>query len=156
VSPATPVEDLYRELLASWNRRDAAAWGALFAEDGSLVGFDGSPVESRGAITAHLAEVFADHEPAAYVGKVREVRELAPGAELLRAVAGMVPPGASAVEPGVNTVHLLVAVEGAGGWRVAHFQATPAAFHGRPQAVDALTAELQAEVDATGAGEPRS
>jgi uncharacterized protein (TIGR02246 family) len=150
VARATKVEALYRELLKSWNRRDAAAYGALFSEDGTLVGFDGSPVDSRRSIVAHLEGIFADHQPAAYVGKVREVRDLAPGAALLRGVAGMVPPGASAIEPGVNTVHVLVAVENDDGWRVAHFQATPAAFHGRPEAVEALTAELQAEVDAAG------
>lgn len=147
MSTASDVEALYRELLAAWNRGDAAGWGALFAEDGSLVGFDGSPVESRAAITAHLEGIFADHQPAAYVGKVREVRQLAPGVALLRAVSGMVPPGASAVEPSVNTVHVLVAVSGEEGWRVAHFQATPAAFHGRPEAVEALTAELQGELE---------
>ena len=139
---------LYRELLESWNRRDARAYGALFTPEGTLVGFDGSAVDSRPSIVAHLEGIFADHEPAAYVGKVREVRELAPGAALLRAVAGMVPPGASAIEPGVNTMHVLVAVEGDDGWRAAHFQSTPAAFHGRPEAVEALTAELQAEADA--------
>lgn len=142
------VEALYRDLLACWNRRDAPGFGALFTEEGTLVGFDGSPVDSRQSIVAHLEGIFSDHEPAAYVGKVREVRDLAPGAVLLRAVAGMVPPGASVLEPGVNTVHVLVAVEAAGGWRAAHFQATPAAFHGRPDAVEALTAELQTEADA--------
>jgi uncharacterized protein (TIGR02246 family) len=148
VNAPADVEALYRALLAGWNRRDAAAWGDLFTSNGSLVGFDGSQVDSRRAIVAHLAGIFADHEPAAYVGKVKEVRPLAPGVALLRAVAGMVPPGASAVEPSVNTVHVLVAVEGDGAWRVAHFQATPASFHGRPEAVEALTVELQAEFDA--------
>jgi uncharacterized protein (TIGR02246 family) len=103
VNAPADVEALYRALLAGWNRRDAAAWGDLFTSNGSLVGFDGSQVDSRRAIVAHLAGIFADHEPAAYVGKVKEVRPLAPGVALLRAVAGMVPPGASAVEPSVNT-----------------------------------------------------
>jgi uncharacterized protein (TIGR02246 family) len=145
VTSPTQVEALYRELLASWNARDAAAWGALFTDDGTLVGFDGSPVDSRASITEHLAQVFADHEPAAYVARVREVRELGPGVALLRAVAGMVPPGESTIKPEVNTIHVLVAVETTDdGWRVAHLQSTPAAFHGRPEAVEALTAELQA------------
>jgi uncharacterized protein (TIGR02246 family) len=145
---AAPIEALYRDLMASWNNRDAAAWGELFTEDGNLVGFDGSQVDSRGAITEHLAQIFADHQPAAYVAKVREVRQLAPGAALLRGVAGMVPPGESTIKPEVNTIHVLVAVELDGGWRVAHFQATPAAFHGRPEAAEALTAELQAALEA--------
>lgn len=148
-SPA--VEALYRSLLAAWNDCDAAAFGQLFAADGTLVGFDGSPVDSRASITEHLAGIFADHQPAAYVGKVREIRKLGPGAVLLRAVVGMVPPGRSHIEPKLNAVQSLVVVDsdgdgdgGGGGLRIAHFQTTPAAFHGRPEAVDLLTDELQA------------
>ena len=37
----------------------------------------------------------------------------------------------------------LVAVERDGGWKVALFQNTPAAWHGREDDVKALTAELQ-------------
>jgi len=139
------VEGLYRYLLARWNERDAAGYGALFTPDGSMVGFDGSGVETAAAVTEHLRSIFADHEPAAYVALTREVRPLGPGVALLRAVAGMVPPGGTEINPDVNAVHVLVAVETADGWRVAHFQNTPAAFHGRPEAAAALTAELAGE-----------
>ncbi len=143
MSASVEVEALYDRLLASWNDRNPSAWGELFTEGGSLVGFDGSQVESRPAMIEHLAEIFADHEPARYVAKVREVRELSPGVALLRGVAGMVPPGGSDIKPDVNAVHVLVAVDRGAGWRVAHFQSTPAAFHGRPEAVEALTTELR-------------
>jgi uncharacterized protein (TIGR02246 family) len=152
MTASAQIEALYRDLLASWNDRDAAAWGELFTEDGSLVGFDGSPVNSPSSMTEHLEQIFADHEPAAYVPKVREIRELAPGAALLRGVAGMVPPGTSDIESDLNAIHVLVAAEVDEGWRVAHFQSTPAAFHGRPEAVEALTAELQAVLTAGDAG----
>lgn len=142
------IEALYQELLSSWNGRDATRFGDLFADDGSLVGFDGSPVESRASITEHLKEIFADHQPASYVAKVREVRQLEPGVALLRSVVGMVPPGGNDIEPGVNAIQAVVAVQTGDGWQVAHFQTTPAAFHGRPEAVDALTAELRAVLDA--------
>lgn len=140
------IENLYRRLLASWNDRDATGFSGLFTDDGSLVGFDGSPVESRASISEHLEAIFADHEPAAFVAKVREVRPLAPGVGLLRSVAAMVPPGATDIEPDVNTIQVVVAVEGGGGsaWKIAHFQNTPAAFHGQPEAAEALSAELRA------------
>ena len=32
----------YRQLLEAWNRRDADGFAAVFTEDGSAVGFDGS------------------------------------------------------------------------------------------------------------------
>ena len=32
------VRDLYSELLRAWNARDAAAFAALFADDGAMIG----------------------------------------------------------------------------------------------------------------------
>ncbi|MEA2844380.1 MAG: hypothetical protein QOJ69_2051 [Actinomycetota bacterium] len=140
------VEALYRSLLDRWNDGDAAGYGAMFTDDGSIVGFDGSSVETPAAITGHLASIFADHRTATYVAKVREVRPLGERVALLRAVAGLVPPGGSDVNPDANAIQALVAVRGDDGWRVAHFQNTPAAFHGRPEEADALTAELRTVV----------
>jgi uncharacterized protein (TIGR02246 family) len=146
VTPMTDlanVETLYRSLLARWNERDAAGYGALFATDGSLVGYDGSSVASADSITEHLAAIFSDHVPATYVAKVREVRPLGEGVALLRGVVGMVPPGETELNPERNAVQALVAVETDNGWRVAHFHNTPAAFDGRPEEAEALTAELR-------------
>src|SRR5690348_14637904 len=138
------VRTLYQELLASWNRRDAAGFAALFAEDGNLVGFDGSPLDGRAEIETHLRQIFTDHPTASYVGKVREVRFLTPDVAMLRAVAGMVPPGQSDIHPAVNTIQTLVAVRQAAGWSIAVYQNTPAQFHGRPEMSQALTDELRA------------
>jgi hypothetical protein len=55
----------------------------------------------------------------------------------------MVPPGGDDINPAANAVQALIAVETGDGWRAAHFHNTPA-FHGRPDEVDALTAELRA------------
>jgi len=134
---------LYQGLLDSWNQRSARDFAALFAEDGNIVGFDGSPVDGRAAIESHLGDVFGSHQTASYVGKVREVRFLTPDVAVLRAVAGMVPPGGSDINPAVNAVQTLVANMRDGEWRVAIYQNTPAAFHGRPDAVEALTRELR-------------
>jgi uncharacterized protein (TIGR02246 family) len=141
--PEAEVVALYQQLLDGWNQRRARAMAELFADDGNLVGFDGSPLDGRVEIEAHLAQVFADHTPATYVAKVREVRLLSPGVALLRAVAGMVPPGQTDLHADVNAIQCLVAVEQSGQWRIALYQNTPAAFHGRPEASQALTAELR-------------
>ena len=77
---------------------------------------------------------------------MREVRSLGSGVALLRAVAGMVPPGQTRVNPAVNAVQSLVATREGQGWRIQLFHNTPAAFHGRPDAVAALTDELQGGV----------
>ena len=137
------VQSLFRALLNCWNDRDADAFAGLFAADGNVVGFDGSPLNGRAEIAAALRQIFADHQTAAYVAKIREVRFLAGGAAVLRAVAGMVPPGQSDINPAVNAVQTLIAVNDAGRWRIAVFQNTPAQFHGRPELVQDLTAELR-------------
>lgn len=134
---------LYGQLLTSWNSRDADAFAALFADDGNVVGFDGSQVDGRPAIAAHLRAIFADHLTAAYVGIVREVRLLAPDVALLRAVAGMVPPGQADINPAVNTIQSLIATQRDGVWRIVLYQNTPAQFHGRPELVAQLTEELR-------------
>jgi uncharacterized protein (TIGR02246 family) len=141
------VVALYTRLLEAWNQRDAMAFAAQFADDGSTVGFDGSPLDGRAAIATELGRIFADHTPATYVARVREVRTLGSGAVLLRAVAGMVPPNASAVKPDVNAIQSLVAIADGGAPRIALYQNTPAQFHGRPEMVKRLTAELQGVVD---------
>ena len=58
----------------------------------------------------------------------------------------MAPPNGGDIVADRNAVQSLVAIDGPDGWRVALFHNTPAQFHGRPEAVDALTAELRAAV----------
>jgi hypothetical protein len=55
----------------------------------------------------------------------------------------MVPPGGSDINPAVNAIQSLVATKPDGEWRIVLFHNTPAAFHGRPEANTALTAELR-------------
>jgi uncharacterized protein (TIGR02246 family) len=134
---------LYADLLRCWNGRDAAGFAARFVRQGNIVGFDGSQVDGQAEIEAHLAQVFGNHPTAAYVGKVREVRLLGSEVVLLRAVAGMVPADQSDLNPALNTIHTLLASKQREGWKAELLQSTPAAFHGRPQASEALTAELR-------------
>jgi uncharacterized protein (TIGR02246 family) len=94
-------------------------------------------------IESALGEIFADHETKAYVAKIRAVRQLAPELALLRAVVGMVPRGQRELDPDVNAVQTLLAKRHEEGWRTVLLQNTPAQYHGRPEAAEALTAELQ-------------
>jgi uncharacterized protein (TIGR02246 family) len=149
VGAAAEVEALYRALLDRWNERDAVGYAELFAEGGSIVGFDGSCVESPASITEHLRSIFADHDPASYVAQVHEIRSLAAGVLLVRSVVGMVPPGGSDIDPDLNAVQGLVAVHTDRGWRVGHLQNTPAAFHGRPEEAEMLTAELRGSLSSS-------
>ena len=138
------VRELYRALLDAWNRRDAKAMAALFAGRGSMIGFDGSMANGRAEIESHLAPIFRDHPTAAFVGIVREVRVLGESAAMLRAAAGMVPSGKSDINPAVNAIQTLIAARHGSTWKIEMFQNTPAAFHGRPELTEAMSAELRA------------
>ena len=140
--PYAAARDLYTRLLDAWNAHDADAFAALFAADGVSIGFDGT--EAVGPeIREHLAAVFADHETAPYIARVREVRAVGDDTVVVRAIVGMVPPGGDAVNPDANALHSLVTARSGGEWRIALFQNTPAQYHGRPEAVEEHTAEIE-------------
>jgi uncharacterized protein (TIGR02246 family) len=143
------IRDLYGRMIAGWNAGDAAAMTRDFADDAQIIGFDGSEVGGREQIALYLAGIFANHKVAAFVTLVREVRELAPDVMLLRAHAGMVPPGKAEINRVTNVVQTLIAVKRGDRWQIALFQNTPAAWHGREDDVNALTAELQAVFNAS-------
>jgi uncharacterized protein (TIGR02246 family) len=92
VTDEKEVSLLYQELLKRWNKRRASEMTDLFTEDGNLVGFDGSQINGRSEARSVLSQIFANHQTAAYLGIVKEVRLLSPDVAILRAVAGMVPP----------------------------------------------------------------
>lgn len=140
--------DVYTQLLEAWNRRDAESFAALFVETGSAIGYDGSQMHGRAEIETALRGVFASHHTSSYVAKVREVRSLGSGAALLRAVAGMVPPGTQELNAAVNAVQSVVFISEGAELRIALLQNTPAAFHGRPELARQLTEELSAIVRA--------
>jgi uncharacterized protein (TIGR02246 family) len=137
------VRELYRQLLQAWNQRDAQKFAALYEEDGNQIGFDGSQINGRAKIKAHLSRIFANHATAAYISLVQEVRFLNAETAILRAVAGMIPHGSADINPAVNAVQSVVAVKRENQWKVALFQNTPAAFDGRPEAAQQLTEELR-------------
>ena len=139
------VEAIYENLINSWNETNARNFSDLFSENGSMVGFDGSVVNGRQEIYDHLSSIFADHTPAKFVSIVKEIRILDPTVALLRAVAGMVPSGQKQINPKTNAIQSLVVVNEMDHFRIALFQNTPAAFHGRPELVKQLTSELQLE-----------
>lgn len=140
-----PIKKLYKKLLDSWNEKDAKKYASCFTDSGSVVGFDGSQMNGKAEIELEIGRIFAHHKTASYVSKVREVRFLSPDIILLRAVAGMVPPGKTKINADTNTIQSLVAIRDRdhNEWRISLFHNTPAQFHGRPEMVETLTHELQ-------------
>lgn len=143
MSDDAAVTALYLALIDGWNRRDAAAMAACFAEGGQMIGFDGSLAVGRAEIERHLAPIFQDHPTAPFTPLVRSVTDVA-GAVLLRADVGMAPAGAREVNAAANARQTLLASRQGGTWKVDLFQNTPAALHGDDAGRAALTAELNA------------
>jgi uncharacterized protein (TIGR02246 family) len=145
MTPATQrqIESAYQALLSAWNRRRADVFAALFTEDGVAVGFDGSQMNGRTDIATTLDAIFQSQPTGTYVSQVREVKEIARGVSLLRAVVGMVPPDDFEINPGVNAVQSVVFVRQGDEVKIALLHNTPAAFHGRRELADALTRELE-------------
>jgi uncharacterized protein (TIGR02246 family) len=137
------IVTLYKQLLTAWNDRDADRFAAQFTLRGQAVGFDGSQMSGRAAIAASLRGVFSDHETATYVARIEEVVPITSDAFLLRARAGMLKPKQKEPSSDTTAIQSLIAVKESDLYRIALYQNTPAAFHGRPQLVQEMTDDLR-------------
>ncbi|WP_342042317.1 SgcJ/EcaC family oxidoreductase [Bacillus sp. OTU2372] len=137
------VEGIYRQLLEAWNIRSARGMADLFTSNGEMIGFDGSLSVGSEEIFSHLKPIFEHHPTARFISKVKNLHFLSRDIAILRAIAGMLPPGQSDINPNVNTHQTLVAVKIDGDWQIKLFQNTPAQFHGRPELVEQMSNELR-------------
>jgi uncharacterized protein (TIGR02246 family) len=137
------VSSVYRDLLAAWNRRDGKTFAAHFAADGEVIGFDGSETRGQAAIESEMTRIFADHATGEYVGKVRDVVQVSQDVAVLRAVAGVVPTGQADLNPALNSIQRMLCKKAGSRREIVLYQNTPAQFHGRPEMVEHLTAELR-------------
>jgi uncharacterized protein (TIGR02246 family) len=145
-SQEAAVRSLFNQFINHWNRRDAKNYAALVTPGASVIGFDGSQMSGATEVEKELERIFSHHPTAAYVTIEKELRFLSADVALLRTVAGMVPPGASDIKPEVNSIQTMIATRNEGDWRIALFQNTPAAFHGRPELTQQLTDELRSQL----------
>ncbi|ALX48466.1 SgcJ/EcaC family oxidoreductase [Lentibacillus amyloliquefaciens] len=138
------VHEVYQTLINAWNNRDAQGMAEQFTEQGVQIGFDGSKIIGQEEILSHLKPIFEQHPTPPFITKIKNIRSLGSDAAILHAIAGMVPPGKTDIEPEFNAHQTLVAVKKGNDWRIELFQNTPAQFHGRPELVEQMTEELRA------------
>lgn len=138
------IFSLYKDILRYWNERNAIEMANLFADNGDLIGFDGSQFNGKGEIEKHLSYIFANYQTPKYVAKIRSLRFLSPKIGILQAVGGLVQPDKSDILKELNAVQTLVASKyNNNRWKIALYQNTPAAFHNRPELGEQLTEELR-------------
>jgi uncharacterized protein (TIGR02246 family) len=136
------VYSLYRALLKAWNQQNAKNFASLFQPGARSIGFDGSIMTGPAEIESTLAKIFHDHPTAFFIGKVKNLQRIQDIA-ILMAYVGMVPRGYEDINPNVNAIQTLVAAKSQGSWKIVSFQNTPAAFHGRPEEAEKISAELR-------------
>ena len=128
----TAVRDLYRRLMDGWNRGSGDDFAAVFAENGDLVGFDGTHLRGRREIAPFHQELFDKWlKGTRLVGQIEDVRFLNPDIALIHAVGGTVMRGKTEPSPERDSIQKLVAVRRDGQWRFAAFQNTRARPMGR-------------------------
>lgn len=126
-SDVSAVRELQVQQAAAWNRHDAAAYAALFAEDGDVVNVLGwwwrgrTEIESR--LTDAFAWVFRDSTLTITEVQVRSLDPLTAVAHVRWVLEGAkVPPGAP--EPPRQGIQLQVLRKEAGRWKIVSFQNT--------------------------------
>jgi uncharacterized protein (TIGR02246 family) len=141
------VRSLYFQMIDGWNKGKGDDFAAPFAEDGDLVGFDGTHLKRRQEIASFHQQLFDTFlKGSRLVGKVRSVRFLTADVALIHAISGTMMSGQSDIDPERNSIQTLVAIKSNGQWHLAAFQNTRAQFLGRPQESQALTEELRHEL----------
>ena len=138
------VRALYQQMMDGWNEGSGDAFAAPFEENGDQVAFDGTHFRGRQEIASFHQKIFDMFlNGSRLVGKVTDVRLLAPDVAVMHAVGGTVMAGQTDVEPERNSVQTLVAVKRDGRWRLAAFQNTRATFLIRPEESQKLAEELR-------------
>lgn len=142
------IRALYRDLLRCWNAEDAQNFAALFLDDGSIIIYDGTLLNGRAEIEAQFRTIFARYNTPMFAQIVYQVRFLTGDMAILYGAVGMYSLPHLTINPLLNATQSLLAHRRDGAWRIAHFQNTRATFPGRPDLVEAMTAQLQAVADA--------
>jgi uncharacterized protein (TIGR02246 family) len=124
-SAESAVRECYERLMDGWNIGSAQAFADTFAEDGQLVGFDGTHLEGCAAIAAFQRPLFEKWlKGTRLVGKVKNVKILTPDLALVHAIGGTVMRGHAKADPARDSIQTLVMTKREGSWQVLAFQNT--------------------------------
>ena len=119
------IRTLYQDLMNGLNKGSGELFAAPFAEDGDLIGFDGTHLKGRGEITSFHQPLFDKWlKGTRLVGEVKSVRFLTPDVALMHAVGGTVMRGKSEPSPERDSIQTLVATKRDDEWYLEAFQNT--------------------------------
>lgn len=119
------VRALYQQLMNAWNEGNGEAYAAPFAEDGDLVGFDGTHFKGRQEIVSFHQPLFDKWlKGTRLVGEVRHLRFLTSDVAVMHAIGGTIMRGELKPSPARDSIQTLVAVRKDDEWKLAAFQNT--------------------------------
>jgi uncharacterized protein (TIGR02246 family) len=131
---AIAIQDVLTELLASWNRGDAEAYGALFSEDADYVIWNGMYDKGRDAIVRSHTMIFSTfYRDSRLEGEITQVRYLSDEIALVH-LTGQITL-ANGEPAGFPTCPLAVMQRHGDAWLIVAWQNTPVMPH--PHADDA-------------------
>jgi uncharacterized protein (TIGR02246 family) len=145
------ISTVYFQMIGGWNKGSGTIFAAPFAEDGDLVGFDGSHLKGRQNIASFHQQLFDTFlKDSRLVGKIRDIRFLTNDVAIMHAVSGTIMDGLTEIEPERNSIHTIVLKKddpNTGHWFITAFQNTRVQYIGRPQELQTLTEELRKELE---------
>lgn len=116
---------LYQGVMEGWNRGSGAAFAAAWAEEGQLIGFDGTHLTGRAEIARFHEALFQTHlKGTRLVGQVTDIQFPAPDVAVLHARGGTIMRGDSTPTPERDSLQTLVAVRRDDEWQLIAFQNT--------------------------------
>ena len=119
------IHALYQRTMDGWNEGSGVAVASAWAEDGHLIGFDGTLFTSREVIARFHDPLLQTHlQGTKLVGAVTNVEFPAPDIAVLHARGGTVMAGSSKPAPERDSIQTLVAVRRASEWQLRAFQNT--------------------------------
>jgi uncharacterized protein (TIGR02246 family) len=107
-------------LIAAWNRGDAAAFAAPFADDATFIAFEGAKLDGRDAIAEFHQALFAKQLKGTRLeGEVKFVRFLDSETAVMHARCGVILAGRERAIASRESMQLFVCTRRSGEWRIA-------------------------------------
>ena len=119
------VRRLYDHMIEGWNTGSGAAFAMAFAEDGDLIGFDGSHFKGREQIASfHQRLLDTRLKGSRLVGRVMSLRFISTDVAVVHAIGSTIMRGERHPSPSRDSIQTMVAVKRGAAWRLAAFHNT--------------------------------